>query len=70
MWVEQQKIIVYLLKQFCIAYRAGIPWRDIPERFGDFRVIYIRHSRWAKSEIWEQVFKELSWFQLSLFDLD
>lgn len=20
-------------------YRAGIPWRDLPERFGDFRVI-------------------------------
>ena len=19
-------------------YRAGIPWRDLPERFGDFRV--------------------------------
>ena len=21
-------------------YRAGIPWRDLPERFGDFRVIH------------------------------
>lgn len=20
-------------------YRAGIPWRDLPERFGDFRVV-------------------------------
>ena len=24
-------------------YRAGIPWRDLPERFGDFRVIHTRH---------------------------
>jgi len=24
-------------------YRAGIPWRDLPERFGDFRVIHLRH---------------------------
>jgi transposase len=23
-------------------YRAGIPWRDLPERFGDFRVIHTR----------------------------
>ena len=26
-------------------YRAGIPWWDLPERFGDFRVIYTRHTR-------------------------
>jgi transposase len=26
-------------------YRAGIPWRDLPERFGDFRLIRSRHSR-------------------------
>ena len=24
-------------------YRAGIPWRDLPERFGDFRVVHTRH---------------------------
>ena len=28
-------------------YRAGIPWRDLPERFGDFRVIHTRHTRWS-----------------------
>ena len=22
-------------------YRAGIPWRDLPERFGDFRVVTV-----------------------------
>ena len=26
-------------------YRAGIPWRDLPRRFGDFRVVHLRHSR-------------------------
>lgn len=25
-------------------YRAGIAWRDLPERFGDFRVVHTRHS--------------------------
>ena len=29
-------------------YRAGIPWRDLPERFGDFRVIHTHHMRWSK----------------------
>lgn len=23
-------------------YRAGVPWRDLPERFGDFRVAHTR----------------------------
>jgi transposase len=41
-------------------YRAGIPWRDLPERFGDFRVVHIRHSRWSKKGVWEKVFKALS----------
>ena len=25
-------------------YKPGIPWRDLPERFGDFRVIHTRFS--------------------------
>ena len=41
-------------------YRAGIPWRDLPERFGDPETIHTRFSRWAKSGVWEKVFKHLS----------
>jgi len=41
-------------------YRAGIPWRDLPERFGDFRVIHTRHMRWSRKGVWERVFKVLS----------
>lgn len=34
-----------------VLYRdhAGIAWRDLPERFGDFRVIHTRHTRWSNS---------------------
>ena len=41
-------------------YRSGIPWRDLPERFGDFRVIHQRHSRWSKNGTWEFIFNMLS----------
>ena len=41
-------------------YRAGIPWRDLPERFGDFRVIHTRHMRWSRSGVWERVFTHLA----------
>jgi len=40
-------------------YRAGIPWRDLPERFGDFRVVHTRFSRWAKRGVWKSVFEVL-----------
>ena len=41
-------------------YRAGIPWRDLPARFGDFRVIHLRHSRWSKTGVWKKLFELLS----------
>ena len=41
-------------------YRAGIPWRDLPARFGDFRVVHTRFSRWARRGVWERVFKHLA----------
>jgi len=41
-------------------YRAGIPWRDLPERFGDFRVVHTRFSRWSKKGVWRRIFDVLS----------
>ena len=41
-------------------YRAGVPWRDLPERFGDPIKIHTRHMRWAESGVWERVFKVLA----------
>lgn len=41
-------------------YRAGIPWRDLPERFGDFRVIHTRHTRWSKRGVWQRIFQVLA----------
>ena len=41
-------------------YRAGIPWRDLPERFGDWQTIHRRFSRWAKAGVWENLFKHLA----------
>src|SRR5216684_309726 len=41
-------------------YRAGVPWRDLPARFGDWKVVYQRFSRWAKSGVFERTFKLLA----------
>ena len=41
-------------------YRAGIPWRDLPERFGDWKNVHRRFSRWAKTGVWKRVFQHLA----------
>ena len=41
-------------------YRTGIPWRDLPERFGCGVKVQTRFSRWAKAGVWERVFQHLA----------
>jgi transposase len=41
-------------------YRAGIPWRDLPERFGPWKAAHTRFTRWAASGVWQRVFKHLA----------
>ena len=41
-------------------YRAGIPWADLPPRFGDAKAIHRRFSRWAEGGVWARVFAALS----------
>ena len=40
-------------------YRAGVPWRDLPERFGEWKNVHRRFSRWAQSGVWDLVFAAL-----------
>jgi transposase len=41
-------------------YRAGLPWRDLPERFGDGKNGHRRFSRWADSGVWPRLFQALA----------
>src|SRR5215468_5168737 len=44
-----------------VLYRAktGVPWRDLPERFGPWKTVYNRFSNWADRGVWLRIFKEL-----------
>jgi len=44
-----------------VLYRAktGIPWRDLPERFGPWKSVYNRFRRWAREGHWQAIFKHL-----------
>ena len=40
--------------------RTGVPWRDLPERFGAWKTVYNRFDRWSKAGIWKRIFEELA----------
>ena len=37
-----------------------MPWRDLPKRFGNWKAVHTRFTRWAKAGVWERVFKYLA----------
>ena len=41
-------------------FRTGVPWRDLPERFGCGVKVQTRFSRWAKAGVWERVFQHVA----------
>lgn len=40
-------------------YRTGAPWRDVPERFGNWNTIFKNFDRWAKTGVWAQVLERV-----------
>jgi transposase len=35
--------------------KTGAPWRDLPERFGNFNSVWRRFDRWARKGRWEKI---------------
>ena len=34
---------------------TGVPWRDLPERFGPWQSVYSRFRVWTKGGVWERI---------------
>lgn len=39
--------------------KTGMPWRDLPERFGPWKSIYNRFANWSRKGHWAAIFREL-----------
>ena len=50
--------------------KTGAPWRDLPERFGNFNSVWRRFDRWSRKGVWESVFRELQDSDLEWLLLD
>ena len=39
--------------------RSGAHWCDLPERYGKWKTLHKRFTRWAKAGVWDEVFASL-----------
>ena len=39
--------------------RSGARWSDLPERYGKYKSVHKRFTRWAAKNVWDKVFKSL-----------
>ena len=38
---------------------TGVPWRDLPERYGPWRTVYSRFRRWQRAGVWDRALAAL-----------
>ena len=41
-------------------YRTGIPWRDLPVRYGDWKATHKRFRRWCESGVFARILGALA----------
>jgi len=54
--VDDRKIVNAIF----FVLRSGIPWRDLPERYGPYTTAYSRFNRLATCGVWRRVFEALA----------
>jgi transposase len=50
--------------------RTGAPWRDLPERYGQWQTVYSRFRRWQQAGVWDRILAALQAAADARGDLD
>jgi transposase len=54
-WKDHRTVVSGIL----FRERTGTTWRDLPERFGNWKTVYQRKRRWAIDGTWENIAEAL-----------
>ncbi|MGV9452671.1 IS5 family transposase [Streptomyces sp. NPDC003635] len=54
-WADHRTVVNGVL----FRARTGVPWPDLPERYGPWQTVYERHRRWSADGTWQQILTEL-----------
>lgn len=65
-WRDHRQVIDGVLYRT----RTGVPWRDLPERFGPWKTVYERHRLWSANGTWERLLRQLQAIADSEGDID
>ncbi|MFE3646203.1 IS5 family transposase [Streptomyces sp. NPDC059169] len=52
-WASPREVINGIL----FRERTGVPWRDLPSRFGRCKTVYERHRRWSADGTWDRILR-------------
>jgi transposase len=50
-WRDHRQVLNGIL----FRVRSGVPWRDLPERYGPWETIYKRFARWQTDGTWARI---------------
>jgi transposase len=50
-WRDHRQVINGIL----FRVRSGVPWRDVPERYGPWKTLYKRFARWEEDGTWARI---------------
>ena len=50
-WRDHRQVVDGVLWRL----RTGVPWRDVPERYGPWRTCYDRFARWRRDGTWDRL---------------
>ena len=50
-WRDHRQVLNGIL----FRVRSGIPWRDLPERYGPWETVYKRFARWQADGTWARI---------------
>ena len=54
-WADHRMVVEGIAWRF----RAGTPWRDVPDDFGPWKTLWKRHDRWSSDGTWDRLLTEI-----------